>query len=91
METRKLTPAERDRLASQHGVTDLALTCEGDRGYGPCGTYLDWPAGVCEVGHEIEIEQSKTEPIACKVCDENPGHRSIHGGEVHHGCQFCWC
>jgi hypothetical protein len=32
------------------------LTCEGDTGHGPCGTYRDWGRGVCAKGHLIFIE-----------------------------------
>lgn len=53
--SRKLTDTERERLASARGVTDLAVTCEGDQGYGPCGTYTEWLDGRCAEGHEIEI------------------------------------
>lgn len=56
METRELTEAEKARLASGLGVTDLPLTCEGDTGYGPCGRYHDWTDGRCARGHVIEIE-----------------------------------
>ena len=55
MATRSLTDTERARLASGEGVTDLTVTCEGDTGYGPCGTYLDWTEGFCDRWHEIEI------------------------------------
>ena len=54
--TRSLTTHEKQRLASGMGVTDLRVTCEGDIGYGPCGTYHDWTTGTCQEGHEIEIE-----------------------------------
>jgi len=37
------------------------LTCEGDYGYGPCGSYVDWGDGRCSHGHEIEIK-IETEP-----------------------------
>jgi hypothetical protein len=37
------------------GVTGLSVTCEGDTGYGPCGTYLDWRDGTCKFGHAIEV------------------------------------
>ena len=55
MNMRKLTEAERQRLAEMRGVEDLTVTCEGDTGYGPCGTYLDWSNGLCSKGHVIEI------------------------------------
>lgn len=32
------------------------VTCEADRGYGPCGTYRDWADGRCSEGHPISIE-----------------------------------
>jgi len=57
--TRKLTTEEREQLASGLGVEDLALTCEGDSGYGPCGTYLEWTDGRCACGHEIEIADAE--------------------------------
>ena len=44
---RELTGAELARLASGRHVENLALTCEGDTGHGPCGTYLDWTDGTC--------------------------------------------
>lgn len=56
MATRKLTSEECERLESCLGVEDLAVTCEADNGYGPCGTYRDWTDGCCACGHEIEIE-----------------------------------
>jgi hypothetical protein len=55
MTTRKLTDKEFARLASGLGVEDLAVTCEGDCGHGPCGTYLDWRDGTCANGHPIAI------------------------------------
>lgn len=59
MDTRTLTAAEREQLASGRGVTDLAVTCEGDNGYGPCGTYHDWTDGTCAHGHAIEIDMEQ--------------------------------
>lgn len=56
MVTRELTTSELDRLESGLGVENLPVTCEGDIGYGPCGTYLDWCDGTCAEGHVIEIE-----------------------------------
>ena len=53
--TRELTAQERERLASMRGVENLDVTCEGDTGLGPCGTYLDWADGTCARGHAIEI------------------------------------
>ena len=53
--TRQLTADERRRLAAGCGVEDLQVTCQGDVGYGPCGTYLDWRRGRCSKGHKIEI------------------------------------
>jgi hypothetical protein len=52
---RELTGAELARLASGRHVENLALTCEGDTGHGPCGTYLDWTDGTCARGHVIKI------------------------------------
>jgi len=45
----------------------MDLTCEGDEGHGPCGTYLDWTDGHCARGHVIEVE---TDAISDPVCDE---------------------
>lgn len=59
MATRELNASERARLASGRGVTDLAVTCEADAGYGPCGTYHDWKRGRCLRGHKIEIEDEE--------------------------------
>lgn len=59
MDTRTLTAAELEQLASARGVTDLAVTCEGDNGYGPCGTYHDWTDGTCAEGHLIEIDMEQ--------------------------------
>ena len=56
MNTRKLNDEELTRLEAGENVVDLAVTCDGDSGYGPCGTYLDWTDGRCACGHEIEIE-----------------------------------
>jgi hypothetical protein len=33
------------------------ITCEGDTGHGPCGTYRDWGLGMCAKGHTIEFEE----------------------------------
>ena len=63
MTRRSLTEAERMRLAGERGVEDLAVTCEGDTGYGPCGTYHDWTDGTCRDGHEIEIDTATVEMI----------------------------
>ena len=54
-QTRELTGAELARLASGRGVENLPLTCQGDQGHGPCGTYLDWTDGTCARGHILEI------------------------------------
>jgi len=43
-------------VASREGVPHQDrddVTCEGDHGYGPCGTYTDWSGGTCAEGHEI--------------------------------------
>jgi len=55
MSTRELTGAELARLATGRGVTGWQVTCEGDSGYGPCGTYIDWTDGTCANGHQIEM------------------------------------
>lgn len=34
-----------------------AITCEGDSGYGPCGTYSDWGNGRCKSGHKITFDK----------------------------------
>jgi hypothetical protein len=60
-ETRTLTDAEQEQLASGEGVVGLAVTCEGDSGYGPCGMYRDWAGGTCARGHEIEIRVDDVE------------------------------
>lgn len=31
------------------------MTCEGDSGNGPCGTYRDWGKGFCRKGHKIQF------------------------------------
>ncbi len=53
---RELTDVERAGLRRGRGVSDLAITCEADQGYGPCGTYLDWTDCQCVKGHEIYID-----------------------------------
>lgn len=35
------------------------ITCEGDTGYGPCGTYRDWSLGLCAQGHPIFFEEEE--------------------------------
>jgi hypothetical protein len=56
-----LTGAELARLASGRHVETLHLTCEADRGHGPCGTYLDWTDGTCARGHIIKalVDESR--------------------------------
>lgn len=66
METRELTESEIAILATGCGIPNThylydAITCEGDAGYGPCGTYLDWADGHCRDGHEIEVDTSSAE------------------------------
>lgn len=59
MTTRTLTADEMTRLETGRGVEDLELTCEGDTGHGPCGTYTDWTRGRCACGHVIEIAEEE--------------------------------
>lgn len=51
---------ELERLKNEHGVEDLDVTCEGDQGLGPCGTYHDWTDGYCRNGHPIEVDNTLT-------------------------------
>jgi len=55
METRPLNQKDIARLASGQGVENISVTCRDDKGYGPCGTYLDWLDGTCSKGHVIEV------------------------------------
>ncbi len=61
MATRPLNAEELAILAAGEGIPAEhpmhdRITCEGDTGYGPCGTYRDWADGRCAEGHRIEIE-----------------------------------
>lgn len=76
--TRALTIEERRRLATGLGVSDLDVTCSGDCGHGPCGTYLDWTDCCCRAGHQIEIAiDDGPVGLTCSCCGGDMPPREI--------------
>ena len=60
--TRPLTDEEIQQIADGRG-SSLGTTCEGDTGYGPCGTWTEYYVTAdgqlyCPRGHLIEIEHA---------------------------------
>jgi len=63
--TRNLNKDEQAILATGEGIPVYLplhdnITCYGDTGYGPCGTYLDWIDGLCAEGHHIMVMETKS-------------------------------